>query len=102
MKRQKGEGPMLKTKERVCSRRILKIAWEKERQPTSTEPWNDLLYEDQYSVSDPENNYEGFMSLQEIRAQKDICPIQLKSNPPTHDRWKWVCARNLKLHLMIH
>jgi len=89
----------------VCSRLILKIAREKERQPTSTEPWNDLLYEDQYSVPLPpiqKNNYEGFMSLQEMRAQKDICPIQLKSNPPTHDRWKWVCARNLKLHLMIH
>jgi len=37
----------------VCSRLILKIAGEKERQPTSTEPWNDLLYEDQYSVPLP-------------------------------------------------
>ena len=35
------------------SRLILKIAGEKERQPTSTEPWNDSLYEDQYSVPLP-------------------------------------------------
>ena len=37
----------------MCSRLILKIAGEKERQPTSTEPWNDSLYEDQYSVPLP-------------------------------------------------
>ena len=34
----------------MCSRLILKIAGKKERQLTSTEPWNDSLYEDQYSV----------------------------------------------------
>jgi len=28
----------------MCSRLILKIAGEKERQPTSTEPWKDSLY----------------------------------------------------------
>ena len=39
----------------MCSRLTLKIAGENERQPTSTEPWNDSLYEDQYSASDPGN-----------------------------------------------
>ena len=34
-------------------------------------------------------NYEAFMSLQ-MHAQEDICLIQLKSNPLTHERWKWV------------
>ena len=37
----------------MCSRLILKIAGEKERQPTSTEPWNDSLDEDQNSVPLP-------------------------------------------------
>ena len=37
----------------MCSRLILKIAGKKERQPTSTEPGNDSLYEDQYSVPLP-------------------------------------------------
>ena len=37
----------------MCSRLILKIAGGKERQPTSTEPWNDSFYEDQYSVPLP-------------------------------------------------
>ena len=40
-------------------------------------------------------NYEAFMSLREMHAQKDICPIQLKSNPLNQERWKWV-------HLTIH
>ena len=39
----------------MCSRLTLKIAGENERQPTSTEPCNDSLYEDQYSASDPCN-----------------------------------------------
>jgi len=32
---------------------ILKIVGNKERQLTSTEPWNDSMYEDQYSVPLP-------------------------------------------------
>ena len=35
-------------------------------------------------------NYKAFMSLQEMHAQEDICLIQLKSNPLTHERWKWI------------
>ena len=42
------------------------------------------------------------MNWQEMHAQKDICLVQLKSNPLTLERRKWVCAGNLKLHLMIH
>ena len=52
----KGAGPMLKTKEKkfwMCSRLFLENAEKKERQLTSTQPWNDSLYEDQYSVPLP-------------------------------------------------
>ena len=34
----------------MCSWLILKIVGNKERQLTSTEPWNDSIYEDQYSL----------------------------------------------------
>ena len=37
----------------MCSSLILKIVGNKERQLTSTEPWNDSMYEDQYSVPLP-------------------------------------------------
>ena len=37
----------------MCSWLILKIVGNKERQLTSTEPWNDSMYEDQYSVPLP-------------------------------------------------
>ena len=37
----------------MCSWPILKIVGNKERQLTSTEPWNDSMYEDQYSVPLP-------------------------------------------------
>ena len=37
----------------MCSWLILKIVGNKESQLTSTEPWNDSMYEDQYSVPLP-------------------------------------------------
>ena len=37
----------------MCSRLFLENAEKKERQLTSTQPWNDSLYEDQYSVPLP-------------------------------------------------
>ena len=37
----------------MCSWLILKIVGNKERQLTFTEPWNDSMYEDQYSVPLP-------------------------------------------------
>ena len=37
----------------MCSRLFLENAEKKERQLTSTQPWNDPLYEDQYSVPLP-------------------------------------------------
>ena len=38
----------------MCSSRILKMVGNKDRQFTSTEPWNDsTMYEDQYSVPLP-------------------------------------------------
>ena len=52
----KGAEPMLKTKEKkfwMCSRLFLENAEKKERQLTSTQPWNDSLYEDQHSFPLP-------------------------------------------------
>ena len=37
----------------MCSRLFLENAEKKERQLTSTQPWNDSLYEDQHSVPLP-------------------------------------------------